>query len=854
MTNLRKLLKLSLLIVLPLISACESESNSASKRIGNLTPPNNGDTPSQDGGTINSKFRIPLTAVSLNTGNDCNSLKQSMKQSLLAHYTAIRRNFYSCSSVPVDGVISGGGGTGAADSAAPAPTPVNSPATGAGTDGSGSNPGSTSGTNNQEAGVNEGDILKVDGVNGNIFVAQGQYLLVVDAFPPENMNILNQIDVQTHIIALYFDPQLNNILLLTRDDMPAYILASDTAVGAPVSAGGGISIAPVPLVNRTKVKIYHYVDDPNTIEHEAPQLIETIDLDGYYQDSRRIQGRLHVITRHYDYIILQMLEQSTNLYPLLNEYQTVLRNTICGSDLIQNGVVDEVAVAAVPEVVTAREAISGAISDYLAGIDLNTLLPQASRIAADGSAAPVDNYLSCGDVYFPNLDTDLGFQVISSLDTDGQNVAASAIVNNSWQSYVSQDNLYLAENNNYWYWYAPTVQQMSIHKVALSATDRPRYKASGIIDGNVDKSFQFSEFNYPGFGSVLRVTSTQRNWSAPIPILPADGGSSVDAMGQPITQPPRSVNHLTLLKDNGSGKLEQVSQIRNIAVNETIRSTRFDGTRAFMVTFLQIDPLFTFDLSDPTSPKLAGALKIPGFSSYIHIYDQNHLLTIGRAGTTSGLNGQMQLQLIDIADLNNPFVVDSVQPTQVSLSGSVSSYSYSEAEYDHHAFAFFNGNLLAVPVQYNYYDVGTRYYTNFSGIMAYRVTPENGFESLGSVDHGDLAYQIYCSNNVLDPAFSFYCPEGYYINWANPRRSVFETNAGGSQTYLYTVSDVGIKAGLLDLSTSPNKKISTISSQVFPVQRYAYYYDAVPIAGAVGATSPAPATGTGSATVSSPAP
>jgi len=807
---------------MPVMAACDSSSSQSPALHGDF-----------------GKNRIPLSAVSLQAADSCDSLKQTVTNSLVARYTDIKRNFpYYCGRPP----IAGGGSAGAIGA------PVASPVTNAdsSTSGSGGNPGSTSGTNNQEAGVNEGDILKVDGVNGNIFVAQGQYLLVVDAYPPQSMNVLNQVDVKAHIIALYYDPDLNNILVLTREDYPFYILASDTTTSGAVSGGAAI-LPPIKLVNRTKVMIYHYLDDPNTVAHEDPQLLETIDLDGYYQDSRRIQGRLHVVTRHYDSIIWDLLWQSPDFQTQSSNYTSVLQNTICNNTipLLDNGELDVDAIAAVPEVAAAKQTLATTISDIVAGWNVNDVLPQANRVSAAGVSTPIDNYLSCSDVYFPNLDSDLGFQVISSLNTDGQNVAASALVNNSWQSYVSQDNLYLAENNNYWYWFAPTMQQMSIHKVALSASDRPRYKASGIIDGNVGSSFQFSEFSYPNVGAVLRITSTQGGWG--IPILAADGGSPVDATGAPIIGTPTTVNHLTLLKDNGNGKLEAISQIRNIAVNESIRSTRFDGKRAFMVTFRQIDPLFTFELSDPFAPRLAGALKITGFSSYIHIYDQNHLLTIGRGGSANGLNGQMQLQLINIADLHNPYVVDSVQPMiDTSANPNLSSYSYSAAEYDHHAFAFFNGNLLAVPVQYNVYDRLSGFYSNFSGVMAYRVMPDSGFELLGKVDHADLAYQMYCPPiDILLPDYLGYCSQGYYVNWASPRRSVFETSADASNVYLYTVSDVGIKAGQLDLSNATKKDITELSKALFPPQRYAYYYDVVPVATT---TSVSPPVGAATAT------
>jgi len=75
--------------------------------------------------------------------------------------------------------------------------------------------------------------------------------------------------------------------------------------------------------------------------------------------------------------------------------------------------------------------------------------------------------------------------------------------------------------------------------------------------------------------------------------------------------------------------LVQVGSVESIAPGEDIRSVRFDGDRGFVVTFKKTDPLSAFDLSNPQAPQLAGELQIPGFSTYMHLMDATHLLTIG---------------------------------------------------------------------------------------------------------------------------------------------------------------------------------------------------------------------------------
>ena len=73
-----------------------------------------------------------------------------------------------------------------------------------------------------------------------------------------------------------------------------------------------------------------------------------------------------------------------------------------------------------------------------------------------------------------------------------------------------------------------------------------------------------------------------------------------------------------------------IGKVENIAENESIYSTRFMGDRLYMVTFQRIDPFFVIDLSSPTSPKVLGELKIPGYSQYLHPYNENFIIGIGK--------------------------------------------------------------------------------------------------------------------------------------------------------------------------------------------------------------------------------
>jgi Ca2+-binding RTX toxin-like protein len=192
----------------------------------------------------------------------------------------------------------------------------------------------------------------------------------------------------------------------------------------------------------------------------------------------------------------------------------------------------------------------------------------------------------------------------------------------------------------------------------------------GSLSGRVDDQFSIDEHD-----GLLRVAVTER----------LDSGEDV--------------NRVVIL-ENQSGELTEIGRTEDFGLNEQIYSARFDGDRAFVVTFRQIDPLFVIDLSDPTSPQVVGELEIPGFSSYLQLIDEDHLLAVGRGGEGLATNST-KVSLYDISDMANPTVVDE---DVLDFSAS------SEAGTDHHAFGWFaEHSLLAIPVRTYEPGVGTRH-------------------------------------------------------------------------------------------------------------------------------------------------
>lgn len=237
----------------------------------------------------------------------------------------------------------------------------------------------------------------------------------------------------------------------------------------------------------------------------------------------------------------------------------------------------------------------------------------------------------------------------------------------------------------------------TIHKVDI-AGDRMAFEGTGRVRGYINDQFSVDEHN-----GYLRIATTTGN------------------LGNQTSE-----NHLWILEDAGDALLI-VGRVESLAPTEKIYSMRFDGDRAWMVTFRKVDPVFSFDLSDPLNPRVTGELKIPGYSDYLQLIDENHLLAIGRGTIDSGSPRfawfqEVQVSLFNISDMENPTLLH-----RYSFEGGRSGRS--EALIDHHAFNYIaDRNMLAVP--FNNPDSGSW----IAGLITLHIDLENGITQLGDVD------------------------------------------------------------------------------------------------------------------------
>lgn len=323
--------------------------------------------------------------------------------------------------------------------------------------------------------------------------------------------------------------------------------------------------------------------------------------------------------------------------------------------------------------------------------------------------------------YFDVPGYSFSFTSIISMDIKSGDIKYKVYLTSTAQEmYVSTDNIYLVNTN---YYYSYTEQKTIIHKISIS-DGIIKYYGMGEVLGYVLNQFSMDEYN-----QHFRVATTVGEvWSG-------DSTSNVYVLDKNL---------------NLVGKLE------GLAKGEEIYSARFIKERCYLVTFKKVDPLFVIDLSNVSEPKVLGYLKIPGYSDYLHPYDENHIIGIGK-NTVESEEGNfawyqgIKIALFDISDVSNP---KEIAKYEIGDRG-----TDSEALHEHKAFLFSKTkNLLSIPItlaeinesQYSG-EVPPNAYGEYVGQYAYvfSLTLENGFVLKGKISHNDYYDYQYRIRRIL---------------------------------------------------------------------------------------------------------
>ncbi|MBV8396291.1 MAG: beta-propeller domain-containing protein, partial [Actinobacteria bacterium] len=279
--------------------------------------------------------------------------------------------------------------------------------------------------------------------------------------------------------------------------------------------------------------------------------------------------------------------------------------------------------------------------------------------------------VNCRDVLRPVNFSGLGLLTVLTLDlSQGLTpVDSTAVMTDGRIVYASPTTLYVATEG----WYArplpdspesaPSGASTLISAFDISDPTKTTYLGSGTVPGYLLNQWSMSEFQ-----GVLRVVSTD---------TPAWWGSGAD-----------SQSYLTTLRPSG-GALTQVGQVGGLGQGDRVYAVRMIGDTGYVVTFRQVDPLYTIDLHDPANPAVLGQLDLPGYSSYLHPISDTLLLGIGQnVDPSTNEPSGTQVTLFDVSDLKNPKRVQTYSLGQ----------GWSSAESDHHAFLYWPAtNLVVVP-------------------------------------------------------------------------------------------------------------------------------------------------------------
>jgi uncharacterized secreted protein with C-terminal beta-propeller domain len=587
-------------------------------------------------------------------------------------------------------------------------------------------PSAYTSTNNQVAGVDEADFVKNDGTR--IFVLSGDRLHAARSWPPEQLHVAGSIAIEGWPQQMFLDG-------------PDRVVVFSSVSTAPVAPPG----EPVPIADSL------WCDSPScgyapamvkvslvdVSDLAAPRLVREVYLPGSYR-AARMNGR---------------------------SVRLVLTDSFAYPAIVRWGPAWDPAVWSDPGKL--RAAYDALIADNEKAIRDRTLddwLPQARSVVAGRSTAlPHD----CSTFSRVNAPTRMGTLTVATLDlSQPDGFSRASIMGEADEVYASASNLYVA-TRQWWSWPEPgQTDRTHLHKFDISRPERATYVASGSVEGHLADQFSIDE----AATGHLRVATTVE---VRVPD-PANPWGRIET----------SSRVLVLAQDGA--RLAVVGRTEALAPGERIQSARFVGTRGYVVTFRQVDPLFAFDLSDPRAPRMVGELEVPGFSTYLHPIDERHLLAIGTfvPEPPAGQPVDWQARAVQLAIFD---VGDAAKPLQLHTQLVGTSYGSSEAQSDHKAFNWFPAKkLLAIPfADWSPSASGAAWWASFvSELRVFRVDPAAGFTPLGALSMGDLY------RTQQDRSWSW--------QWSpQVRRSVI------ADDYAYAISDAGIRVARTDRLAEP---------------------------------------------------
>lgn len=315
--------------------------------------------------------------------------------------------------------------------------------------------------------------------------------------------------------------------------------------------------------------------------------------------------------------------------------------------------------------------------------------------------------LSPSNIYFmPNDNYRFGYLLMVSFNVDDNEAAnVKAYLGSSYQIYMSLNNLYTII---YRYDYNEETKVYTQDTYILRfeiIDDELVYQAAGKVTGMPLNQFSMDEYE-----GVFRIATTGYNWSSETTTI---------------------TNTLFLLDATTVTVMAPISKLEGLGKpGERIYAVRYTGDIAYVVTFVNTDPMYKIDLSDPEDPEIIGELYEEGVSDYLHVISDTLILGIGRQAETSGewtyfIGVKVALYNIEGAD-----------PVALETYLVEGEYSYSPVTYDHKAFVSFQPTgadfmYVAIPV----YEYSDSYYHYAQSAYVFKVYFSGDLEFVTKLTH-----------------------------------------------------------------------------------------------------------------------
>ena len=545
----------------------------------------------------------------------------------------------------------------------------------------------TSDTNTQVNGVDEADFVETDG--RYLYVAHNGQLSIVGT----DLTVASQASLSGNVVGEFLAGDRLTVITQTGSDWYGPMVR--------------MACMPWQWNPQTTVTVYDVTD------RTAPTVVTQTLFDGGFQDARAVDGVVYVV-----------LQRGLNLPAPQYTDTPVVPDTV---EPVDGQVLSKMAYWGWDSTVTANRTYE-TWDEYVARVGdqiVDLSLPHAYSVDAEGNTVDLGLVAGAEDIVRPH--TGDAQSVLTLVSVDSANTASGsafadsvgAVVSGGGNTiYMNHDAMYVG-TTEYQYSDSGSSNDTRIDRFTIDGTN-VAWQASGVVSGTLINQFAMDEQ-----GGYLHVAThtTESHYADDIWSTRNDNGVYVlDTVGD---------------------TLDVTGSLTGLAPGEQLYAARFVGDKAYLVTFVQTDPLFAIDLSDPAAPTLLGELVIPGFSNYLQPVGDGLLVGIGQEREAGSWNTHVHATLFDVTDGSNPtqiirqYLTDDTQ------------WSWSDAQFDHHALLYSaEDGLLVVPVYGSGYDADTGTYRSEQLLKVMRVT-STGLEAIGDIHTDQSVFRTVRIGDVL---------------------------------------------------------------------------------------------------------